>query len=75
MGTIKVDFIEVEYHFCKPTTYSRVQFEENYDVSMLPQTGNLIVIGNKKYSVEQLVYFPFGDSEGQIGVRVYLNKR
>ena len=75
MGTIKVDFIEVEYHFWKDTTYSRVQFEENYDVSMLPQTGNLIVIGDKTYSVEQLTYFPFGDKEGQIGVRVYLNKR
>lgn len=75
MGTTKVDFIEVEYHFWKDATYRRVQFEENYDVSMLPQTGNLIVIGDKKYNVEQLVYFPFGDSEGQIGVAVYLNKR
>lgn len=73
MGTIKVDFIKVEYHFCKPATKTRILFEENYDVSMLPQTGNLIVIGNKTYSVEQLVYFPFGDNEGQIGVRVYLN--
>lgn len=73
MGTIKVDFIKVEYHLWKPTTYSRIQFEENYDVSMLPQKGSLIVIGDKKYSVEQLVYFPFGDKERQIGVRVYLN--
>lgn len=75
MGTIKVDFIEIEYHFWKSTTHSRVQFEENYDVSMLPQKGSLIVIGDKTYSVEQLVYYPFGDKEGQIGVRVYLNKR
>ena len=74
MGTIKVDFIEVEYHFWKPRTYRRIQFEENYDVSMLPQKGSLIVIGDKTYSVEQLVYFPFGDKDGQIGVRVYLNK-
>lgn len=73
MGTIKVDFIKVEYHFWKPTTYSRIQFEENYDVLMLPQTGNFIVIGDKPYRVERLVYFPFGDKEGQIGVRVYLN--
>lgn len=73
MGTIKVYFIKVEYHLWKPTTYSRIQFEENYDVSMLPQKGSLIVIRDKKYSVEQLVYFPFGDKEGQIGVRVYLN--
>jgi hypothetical protein len=28
---------------------------------------------DKTYIVEQLTYFPFGDSEGQIGVRVYLN--
>ena len=74
MGTIKVDFIEIEYHFWKGATHSRVQFEENYDVSMLPQKGSLIVIGDKTYNVEQLVYFPFGDKEGQIGVRVYLNK-
>lgn len=74
MGTIKVDFIEVEYHFWKDATYRRIQLEENYDVSMLPQTGNLIVIGDKTYSVERLVYFPFGDKEGQIGVRVYLNE-
>lgn len=73
MGTIKVDFIKVEYHFFKPTTHSRILFEENYDVSMLPQKGSLIVIGDKTYNVEQLTYFPFGDSEGQIGVRVYLN--
>ena len=73
MGTIKVDFIKVEYHFFKPATYSRILFEENYDVLMLPQTGSRIVIGDKTYNVEQLVYYPFGDSEGQIGVRVYLN--
>lgn len=73
MGTIKVDFIKAEYHLWKPTTYSRIQFEENYNVSMLPQKGNLIVIGDKKYSVEQLVYFLFGDKKGKIGVRVYLN--
>lgn len=73
MGTIKVDFIKVEYHFFKPTTKIRILFDENYDVSMLPQKGSLIVIGDKTYSVEQLVYFPFGDKEGQIGVRVYLN--
>lgn len=34
---------------------------------------NRIVIGGKTYRVEQLTYFPFGDREGQIGVRVYLN--
>jgi hypothetical protein len=73
MGTIKVDFIKVEYHFFKSPTHSRIKFEENYDVSMLPQKGSLMVIGDKTYIVEQLTYFPFGDSEGQIGVRVYLN--
>lgn len=73
MGTIKVDFIKVEYHFFKPTAYSRILFEENYDVLMLPQTGSRIVIGDKTYNVEQLVYYPFGDNEGQIGVRIYLN--
>lgn len=72
MGTIKVDFIKVEYHYQKPETYNRIKFEENYDVSMLPQKGSLIAFGDQTYSVEQLVYFPFGDEEGQIGVRVYL---
>lgn len=73
MGTIKVDFIKTEHHFFKPATKTRILFDENYDVSMLPQKGSLIVIGDKTYSVEQLVYFPFGDKEGQIGVRVYLD--
>ena len=74
MGSIKVDFIEVEYHFWKPNTYNRVQFEENYNVSLLPQIGNLIVIGDKTYTVKQLVYYPFGDKNGHVGVMVYLGK-
>lgn len=75
METIKVDFIEmVRLGLFKPTTYQRVQFEENYNALMLPQKGNLIVIGDKTYRVEQLAYFPFGDKEGQIGVRVYLDE-
>jgi hypothetical protein len=41
---------------------------------MLPQKGSFIVIGDKTYSVEKLVYFPFGDKNGQIGVRVYLEE-
>lgn len=72
MRTIKVDFIKVEYHLFKPATYNRIKFEEKYDISMLPQKGNLIVIGDKTYNVEQLVYFPYGDKNGQIGVRIYL---
>ena len=72
METIKVDFIKKEYNFFKRDTYRRVRFEEKYNASMLPQKGTFIVIGGKTYSVEQLVYFPFGDKEGQIGVRVYL---
>lgn len=73
METIKVDFIKRERAgFFKPNTYRRIRFEENYNASMLPQKGSLIVIGDKTYHVEQLVYFPFGDKEGQIGVRIYL---
>ena len=41
---------------------------------MLPQKDSLIVIGGKKYSVFQLIYYPFGDAEGQIGVKVYLDE-
>lgn len=74
METIKVDFIKIEEGFFKPTTYQRIQFEENYNVSMLPQKNSLIVIGDKKYSVFQLVYYPFGDKKGQIGVKVYLKE-
>lgn len=72
METIKVDFVKRERKLFKQTSYQRIRFEENYNVSMLPQKGNLIVIGDKTYRVEQLVYFPFGDKEGQIGIRIYL---
>lgn len=74
METIKVDFIKKEWGFFKKTSYQRIRFEENYNASMLPQKGSLIVIGDKTYRVEQLVYFPFGDKEGQIGVKVYLEE-
>lgn len=74
METIKVDFIKREFRIFKPTSYQRIRFEENYNASMLPQKGTYIVIGDKTYSVEQLVYFPFGDKEGQIGVRIYLDE-
>ena len=74
METIKVDFIKRERRLFKPTSYQRIRFEENYNASMLPQRGDLIVIGDKTYRVEQLVYFPFGDKDGQIGVRIYLDE-
>lgn len=74
METIKVDFIKIVRGFFKPNSYQRIQFEENYNVSMLPQKGSLIVIGGKKYIVFQLIYYPFGDAEGQIGVKVYLEE-
>lgn len=72
METIKVDFIKKVCGFFMPTSYQRIRFEENYNASMLPQKGTYIVIGDKTYSVEELVYFPFGDKDGQIGVRIYL---
>lgn len=74
METIKVDFIKKEYNLFKSANFQRIRFEENYNASMLPQKGSLIVIGDKTYSVRQLVYFPFGDKEGQIGVRIYLEE-
>lgn len=74
METIKVDFIKIVRGFFKPNSYQRIQFEENYNVSMLPQKDSLIVIGGKKYRVFQLIYYPFGDAEGQIGVKVYLDE-
>lgn len=75
METIKVDFIEIEHHLWKGVIRKRVQFEEKYNVALLPQRGNYIVIGSNLYKVEQLTYFPFGDSEGQIGVIVYISKK
>jgi hypothetical protein len=74
METIKVDFIKIVRGFFKPASYQRIRFEENYNVSMLPQKDSLIVIDGKMYSVFQLVYYPFGDTEGQIGVIVYLEE-
>ena len=74
METIKVDFIKREYRIFGQNSFKRIQFEENYNVSMLPQKDSIIVIGGKKYRVLQLVYYPFGDAEGQIGVGVYLEE-
>jgi hypothetical protein len=73
-NTVEVDFILVEYHFLKPDTYRRIRFEEKYDATMIPQKGCSIVIGNKTYYVERLVYFPFGDKEGKVGIRVYISE-
>lgn len=74
METIKVDFIKIERRFFKPTTYKRIRFEENYNASMLPQKDSIVFIGGKRYSVLQLIYYPFGDVDGQIGVIVYLDE-
>lgn len=73
-NTIAVDFIQTEYHFLKPDTYRRIRFEEKYDPFMVPQKGDYIVIGNKTYYVDRLVYFPFGDKEGKIGIRIYISE-
>ncbi len=74
METIKVDFIKVEYNFFKPNTYKRVRFEEKYNASMLPQKDTIVFINGTKYKVIQLVYYPFGDVDGQIGVIAYLEE-
>lgn len=72
METIKVDFLKIEYNFFGKNTFKRIQFEENYNASMLPQRDSFVVIRGKTYKVIQLVYYPFGDSKGQIGVKVYM---
>lgn len=74
METIKVDFLKIEYNFFGKNSYKRVRFEENYNASMLPQKDTIIFINGKKYKVIQLVYYPFGDVDGQIGVMVYLEE-
>jgi len=68
---IKVDFVKVTFNFFKSNKFERVKFDE-IETKLLPRKGDVVVIENSKYMVEQLEFYPFGDSEGTKGVRVYI---
>lgn len=70
---LTVDFIEVTYHWFKSPTLNRVQFGE-IDPELLPRKGDLVVIGSSRFSVEQVTFYPFGDNEGNKGVRICIRR-
>lgn len=70
---ITVDFIEVIHHFFGSDTFNRVQFGE-IESGLLPRVNDFVVIGSLEFRVEQVTFYPFGDSEGKKGARVYIRK-
>lgn len=71
---ITVDFIEVTYHLFKSHTLNRVQFGE-IEPELLPRKGDFVVISSSQFRVEQVTFYPFGDSEGNKGVRIYIQRQ
>jgi hypothetical protein len=71
---IAVDFIEVTYHLFKSHDLNRVQFGE-IEPELLPRKGDSVVIGSSQFIVEQVTFYPFGDSVGKKGARVYIRRQ
>lgn len=71
---LTVDFIEVTYHLFRSHTLNRVQFGE-IEPELLPRKGDFVVIGSSNFRVEQVTFYPFGDSEGKKGVKIYINRQ
>lgn len=71
---IAVDFIEVTYYLFKSHTLNRIQFGE-IEPELLPRKGDYLVIGSSQFSVEQVTFYPFGDSNGKKGARIYIRKQ
>ena len=71
---IAVDFIEVTYHLFRPHTLNRVQFGE-IEPELLPRKGDFVVIGSSQFRVEQVTFYPFGDSDGKKGARIYIQRQ
>lgn len=69
-----VDFIEVTYHLFKSHTLNRVQYGE-IEPELLPRKGDCVVIGSSQFIVEQLTFYPFGDSEGRKGAKIYIRRQ
>ena len=71
---LTVDFIEVTYHLFKSHTLNRLQFGE-IEPELLPRKGDFVVIDSSLFRVEQVTFYPFGDSEGKKGVKIYVQKQ
>lgn len=71
---IKVDFREVTYHFFKSPTFERVKCDE-IDPELLPRKGDFVFIESSRFIVEQVVFYPFGDSKGEKGAIIYIRRR
>ena len=71
---IAVDFIEVTYHLFKSPTLNRVQFGE-IEPELLPRKGDFVVIGSSQFRVEQVTFYPFGDSNGKKGASIYIQRQ
>lgn len=68
-----VDFVEVVYHSFKSDTFNRVQFGE-IEPELLPRKGDFVNIDSSVFRVEQVLFYPFGDSKGKKGVKVYIKR-
>jgi hypothetical protein len=71
---LTVDFIEVKYHLFKSLTLNRIQFGE-IEPELLPRKGDFVAIDSSLFRVEQLTFYPFGDSKGKKGVKIYIQKQ
>lgn len=71
---IKIDFREVTYHFFKSPTFERVKCDE-IEPELLPRKGDFVVIDSSRFIVEQVVFYPFGDSKGEKGAIIYIRRR
>ena len=71
---IAVDFIEVTYSLFKSPTLNRVQFGE-IEPELLPRKGDFVVIGSSQFRVEQVTFYPFGDSNGKKGASIYIQRQ
>ena len=71
---LAVDFIEVTYHLFKSHDLNRVQFSE-IEPELLPRKGDFVVIGSSQFRVEQVTFYPFGDSEGTKGAKIYIHRQ
>lgn len=70
---ITVDFRKVTYHLFKSHTITRVKCDE-IEPELLPRKGDFVVIDSSRFIVEQVVFYPFGDSEGKKGAAIYIRQ-
>lgn len=70
---ITVAFFEITHHFFGSETFNRIQSGE-IEPELLPRVNDYVVIGSSQFEVKQVTFYPFGDSEGNKGARVYVRK-